>query len=147
VVCPDQLVRRDVPDRAAAIRLPDLVRGHRRVRTGATDETGSASLSTARPAVRTGSAAYRLHRRHPGECGRRSRAGHARSGLRRRRAVAQRLGRPGPADRRSPRPGGSGVTIQPIRVWGDPVLRGRATEVTTFDNALRSLIVDMFETT
>jgi len=38
------------------------------------------------------------------------------------------------------------VTIQPIRVWGDPVLRGRATEVTTFDNALRSLIVDLFET-
>jgi peptide deformylase len=36
--------------------------------------------------------------------------------------------------------------LLPIRIFGDPVLRERATPVTTFDEALRRLADDMLET-
>jgi peptide deformylase len=38
------------------------------------------------------------------------------------------------------------VTVQPVRYFGDPVLRERATEVTTFDKELRTLVADLHET-
>lgn len=38
------------------------------------------------------------------------------------------------------------MAIQPIRLFGDPVLRTRATEVTTFDKELRRLVSDLTDT-
>jgi peptide deformylase len=38
------------------------------------------------------------------------------------------------------------VTVQPVRFFGDPVLRERASEVTTFDKELRTLVDDLHET-
>lgn len=38
------------------------------------------------------------------------------------------------------------MAVRPIRIYGDPVLRQRTKEVTTFDESLRQLIADMFET-
>jgi peptide deformylase len=38
------------------------------------------------------------------------------------------------------------VSIQPVRLFGDPVLRTRASEVTTFDAELRKLVADLIET-
>jgi peptide deformylase len=38
------------------------------------------------------------------------------------------------------------VAIQPIRLFGDPVLRQRATEVVDFDRELRRLVEDLTET-
>jgi peptide deformylase len=38
------------------------------------------------------------------------------------------------------------VSVLPIRIFGDPVLRQRAAEVTDFDDALRRLADDMLET-
>ena len=38
------------------------------------------------------------------------------------------------------------MTIRPICITGEPVLHTRATEVTTFDEELRELVADMFET-
>jgi len=38
------------------------------------------------------------------------------------------------------------VAIQPIRLFGDPVLRSRAIEVTTFDKELRTLVRDLTDT-
>jgi peptide deformylase len=38
------------------------------------------------------------------------------------------------------------VAVQPIRLFGDPVLRSRATEVTTFDKELRRLVADLTDT-
>jgi peptide deformylase len=38
------------------------------------------------------------------------------------------------------------VAVQPIRLFGDPVLRRRATEVTTFDKELRTLVADLTDT-
>lgn len=38
------------------------------------------------------------------------------------------------------------MTIRPIRVFGDPVLRTRCDPVTSFDADLRKLVDDMFET-
>jgi peptide deformylase len=38
------------------------------------------------------------------------------------------------------------VTVQPIRLFGDPVLRTRADEVTVFDKQLRRLVADLTET-
>ena len=35
------------------------------------------------------------------------------------------------------------MAILPVRIYGDPVLRKRAAEVTTFDDALRRLIADL----
>jgi len=38
------------------------------------------------------------------------------------------------------------VPVQPIRIFGDPVLRTRADEVTTFDKELRTLVADLTDT-
>jgi peptide deformylase len=38
------------------------------------------------------------------------------------------------------------MAIQPIRLFGDPVLSTRAAEVTTFDKELRKLVKDLTET-
>jgi peptide deformylase len=38
------------------------------------------------------------------------------------------------------------VAVQPIRLFGDPVLRRRAVEVTTFDKELRRLVADLTDT-
>jgi peptide deformylase len=38
------------------------------------------------------------------------------------------------------------VSVQPIRLFGDPVLTTRADEVTTFDKELRVLVKDLTET-
>ena len=38
------------------------------------------------------------------------------------------------------------MAIQPIRLFGDPVLRRRATEVTDFDRELRRLVADLTDT-
>ncbi len=38
------------------------------------------------------------------------------------------------------------MTAQPIRLFGDPVLRTPAAEVTTFDKELRTLVKDLTET-
>ena len=38
------------------------------------------------------------------------------------------------------------MTVQPVRLFGDPVLRTRATEVTTFDAELRRLVADLTDT-
>ena len=45
--------------------------------------------------------------------------------------------------RRRPR---RSVSVTPIRLFGDPVLRTRATEVTTFDAELRKLVADLTDT-
>ncbi len=37
------------------------------------------------------------------------------------------------------------MTVQPIRLLGDPILRTRAEEVTTFDKELRRLVTDLAE--
>jgi peptide deformylase len=38
------------------------------------------------------------------------------------------------------------VAVQPIRLFGDPVLRSRASEVTTFDKELQRLVQDLTDT-
>jgi peptide deformylase len=38
------------------------------------------------------------------------------------------------------------VTVQPIRLFGDPVLRTKADEVVDFDKELRTLIKDLWDT-
>jgi peptide deformylase len=38
------------------------------------------------------------------------------------------------------------VTVQNIRLFGDPVLRTPATPVTTYDKELRTLVADLYET-
>lgn len=38
------------------------------------------------------------------------------------------------------------MAIQPIRLFGDPVLRSRAIEVVTFDKELRTLVKDLTDT-
>ena len=38
------------------------------------------------------------------------------------------------------------MAVLPIRITGDPVLHTRAAEVTEFDDDLRALVADMFET-
>ncbi|HNM97236.1 MAG TPA: peptide deformylase [Marmoricola sp.] len=38
------------------------------------------------------------------------------------------------------------MPVQPIRLFGDPVLRSRATEVTDFDKELRTLVADLTDT-
>ncbi|ALG11653.1 peptide deformylase [Kibdelosporangium phytohabitans] len=38
------------------------------------------------------------------------------------------------------------MTIQPIRLFGDPVLRTRADEVVEFDKELRTLVKDLWDT-
>ena len=38
------------------------------------------------------------------------------------------------------------MTVQPIRLFGDPVLRTPAEPVTVFDRELRRLVADLHET-
>ena len=38
------------------------------------------------------------------------------------------------------------MAVQPIRLFGDPVLRQRSTEVADFDKELRQLVTDLTET-
>ncbi|MGH9093888.1 MAG: peptide deformylase [Acidimicrobiales bacterium] len=38
------------------------------------------------------------------------------------------------------------MTVRPVRLFGDPVLRQRAPEVTDFDRSLRNLVKDLHET-
>jgi peptide deformylase len=38
------------------------------------------------------------------------------------------------------------VSVRPVRIYGDPVLRDKAREVTSVDDTLRQLIADMRET-
>lgn len=40
----------------------------------------------------------------------------------------------------------SGMTVRPIRIFGDPVLRTPADPVTSFDAGLRALVADLEET-
>jgi len=38
------------------------------------------------------------------------------------------------------------MAVRPVRIYGDPVLRTKAADVTEFDDTLRRLVEDMFET-
>lgn len=38
------------------------------------------------------------------------------------------------------------MAVRPIRIYGDPVLRQKAADVTAFDESLRALVLDLFET-
>jgi len=38
------------------------------------------------------------------------------------------------------------VAIRPVRIYGDPVLRQKAADVTAFDDSLRALVADLFDT-
>ena len=38
------------------------------------------------------------------------------------------------------------MSVRPVRIYGDPVLRRKTTNVETFDDSLRSLAADMHET-
>lgn len=38
------------------------------------------------------------------------------------------------------------MSVRPVRIYGDPVLRARAVEVRDFDDSLRALAADMHET-
>ncbi len=38
------------------------------------------------------------------------------------------------------------MAIRPVRIYGDPALRTKAADVTEFDDTLRRLVEDMFET-
>jgi peptide deformylase len=51
-----------------------------------------------------------------------------------------------PAGRTAPNHRGALLAIQPIRLFGDPVLRTPAIEVTTFDKELRRLVEDLTDT-
>lgn len=38
------------------------------------------------------------------------------------------------------------MSVRPVRIYGDPVLRTRAREVRDFDDTLRALVADLYET-
>lgn len=38
------------------------------------------------------------------------------------------------------------MPVRPVRIYGDPVLRQKSAPVTAFDDSLRELVTDMFET-
>jgi peptide deformylase len=38
------------------------------------------------------------------------------------------------------------VSVRPVRIYGDPVLREKAREVRDFDDTLRALVADLYET-
>jgi peptide deformylase len=38
------------------------------------------------------------------------------------------------------------MPLRPVRIYGDPVLREKAREVTAFDDSLRALVADLFDT-
>src|SRR5262249_23442562 len=66
------------------------------------------------------------------------------------RRAAHRRGHQGRVRQERDRAGGVGgsqvVSIRPVRLYGDPVLREKALEVTEVDDTLRGLIADMRET-
>lgn len=38
------------------------------------------------------------------------------------------------------------MAVRPVRIYGDPVLRQKAKDVTSFDDSLRALVADLFDT-
>ena len=38
------------------------------------------------------------------------------------------------------------MAVRSVRIYGDPVLRQKAADVTAFDESLCALVVDLFET-
>ena len=38
------------------------------------------------------------------------------------------------------------MAVRPVRIYGDPVLRQKAADVTAFDESLRGLVADLFDT-
>jgi peptide deformylase len=38
------------------------------------------------------------------------------------------------------------MAVRPVRIYGDPILRQKTATITTFDDTLRRLVEDMFET-
>lgn len=38
------------------------------------------------------------------------------------------------------------MSVRPIRIYGDPMLRQKAAEVTAFDDSLRALVADLYDT-
>jgi peptide deformylase len=38
------------------------------------------------------------------------------------------------------------MAVRPVRIYGDPVLRVKAADVTSFDDSLRALVTDLFDT-
>src|SRR4029079_14018568 len=60
--------------------------------------------------------------------------------------AAPRLGASSGLDRARPPRQRSPVAIQPIRLFGDPVLRKPAVEVVDFDKELRRLVADLTDT-
>jgi peptide deformylase len=38
------------------------------------------------------------------------------------------------------------MAVRPVRIYGDPVLRVKAADVAAFDDSLRTLVADLFET-
>lgn len=38
------------------------------------------------------------------------------------------------------------MSVRPVRIYGDPVLRARARDVLEFDDTLRALVADLFDT-
>jgi peptide deformylase len=38
------------------------------------------------------------------------------------------------------------MSVRPVRIYGDPVLREKARDVRDFDDSLRALVVDLFDT-
>jgi len=38
------------------------------------------------------------------------------------------------------------VAVRPVRIYGDPVLKRRAAPVTAFDDSLRTLVADLYDT-
>ena len=38
------------------------------------------------------------------------------------------------------------MPLRPVRIYGDPVLRQKAREIREFDDSLRALVTDLFET-
>ncbi len=38
------------------------------------------------------------------------------------------------------------MAVRPVRIYGDPVLREKSKDVTSFDDSLRALVTDLFDT-
>ncbi len=38
------------------------------------------------------------------------------------------------------------MSVRPVRIYGDPVLKQKAADVTSFDDSLRALVADLFDT-
>jgi peptide deformylase len=42
--------------------------------------------------------------------------------------------------------GSDAMPVRPVRIYGDPVLKQKAADVTDFDDSLRALVADLFDT-